>query len=209
LIEEVGRVRNVSRRGDGLRIEVEGRIVSGDISQGDSVAVNGVCLTVNGMDGSGFSADVVGETVRRTYLDRLRRGSPVQLERAVRAGDRLGGHIVQGHVDGIGVVAANRKDGTGRRLAVRFDTGLAQYFVEKGSVALDGASLTIAAVTNDRIEVALIPATLENTIFPSKRPGDPVHIEVDVIAKYVERYMEERETPGTTKIERFLENDHG
>ncbi|MBM3320108.1 MAG: riboflavin synthase [Candidatus Eisenbacteria bacterium] len=186
LIEEVGRIRRTARRGGALRLEIEASFGEG-LAIGESVAVSGVCLTVHEKGPGFFRADVVRETVERTYLGRLREGAPVNLERALRAGDRLGGHIVQGHVDGVGTIVSLRDEGEGKRMTIRHPDGLARYFVSKGSVALDGASLTIAAAKNGLLEVALVPFTLERTVFGRKRRGDPVHVEADVIGKYVER----------------------
>ncbi|MFH1680054.1 MAG: riboflavin synthase, partial [Candidatus Eisenbacteria bacterium] len=142
---------------------------------------------VSGKGPGYFRADAVRETVERTYLGRLRPGGSVNLERALRAGDRFGGHIVQGHVDGVGTIVSLRAERSGKRMIVRHPDGLAAYFVSKGSVALDGASLTIAAAGDGLLEIALVPLTLEKTVFGLKRRGDPVHVEADVVGKYVER----------------------
>jgi len=192
LIEEVGRVRVSLRRGGVLLLDVEGPVVSDRLSRGDSIAVSGVCLTVEEVRKGGFRAAVVGETESQTYLPRLRAGDPVNLERSLRLGDRLGGHLVQGHVDGVGKIASLRSAEKEIRMSVLFSSSIGKYIVEKGSVALDGVSLTVASVGRDSLEVALVPVTWEKTAFRKKRRGDPVHIEVDVMGKYVERMLGER-----------------
>lgn len=184
-----GRVAEV-RPGPGgavLRVAVP---FAGDLSEGDSVAVNGVCLTATGVDAEGFRADVMLESLRRSSLGDLAAGDRVNVELCVRPSDRLGGHIVQGHVDGVGVVAGLEADGFARRLRVApADPRLLRYVVEKGSIAVDGVSLTVSALGDDTFEVALIPETLERTSLGEAAPGDRVNLEVDVLAKYVERLM--------------------
>lgn len=189
IIEEVGRVAARRLRGESMEIDLSGGIVRDGLRQGDSVSVAGVCLTVKEVLSGGFRADVAPETRRRTYLGRLRPGDAVNLERALRAGDRLGGHLVQGHVDGVGSVAALRAEGEGKALLARVPGGLERYVVEKGSIALDGVSLTVAAVEGTTIRIALVPTTLEKTALGGKRPGDPLHVETDVIGKYVEKMV--------------------
>jgi riboflavin synthase len=190
LVEELGRVRGV-RRSDPARLEVACRDVLADATIGASVAVNGCCVTVVDVDEAGFAADLAPETLDRTTLGRLRPGDPVNLERPVRLTDRLGGHLVQGHVDGVGTVTARAADGTGSvRLSVGADAALLRHVVEKGSVTLDGVSLTVTAVDGHRFEVALIPHTLAVTTLATRQPGDGVNVETDVVAKYVERLLE-------------------
>ncbi len=154
---------------------------------GDSIAVNGVCLTVTSVDGAVFTADVMKETLDRSCLGALRPGSRVNLERAVRADQRLGGHIVQGHVDGTGVILSREPGANWETVRISLPADLARYMVEKGSVAVDGVSLTVVEAAADRFSVGLIPTTLGLTTLGGKQPGDPVNIEVDVIAKYVEK----------------------
>ena len=158
-------------------------------SLGDSVAINGVCLTVVAVDGDRLAFDAVPETLSRSSLGRLTAGSPVNLESALRAGDALGGHYVQGHVDGVGAVRTVEPEGDGRRIWFDAPTDLLRYVVEKGSIAIEGTSLTIAALDESGFAVALIPHTLEATTFGSLEAGDPVNLEVDVLAKYVERLL--------------------
>lgn len=189
LIEEMGRIRASRPRGSGLLLEIEASVVMEGLRTGDSVAVNGVCLTASRIETDFFAADMLEETRKRTYFDRLRAGAPVNLERPVRASDRMGGHFVQGHVDGVGEISAIRPAGNDRVVSVRYPSELARYFVEKGSVALDGISLTIARIDARMFDVALIPETFARTTMSIKRPGDPLHVEVDVIGKYVEKFL--------------------
>ncbi|MFI0416918.1 riboflavin synthase [Spongiactinospora sp. 9N601] len=187
IVEELGEVVAVEPRDGAARLSIRGATVSADAAYGASIAVNGVCLTVAGLDGDVFTADVMPETLRRSTLGGLGAGDRVNLERALRADGRLGGHIVQGHVDGTGVVLS-REPGTDWH-DVRFSLGddLERYVVEKGSIAIDGVSLTVTAVAPGEFAVALIPTTLRETTLGLRAPGEPVNLEVDVIAKYVER----------------------
>ncbi|WP_327045088.1 riboflavin synthase [Microbispora sp. NBC_01189] len=187
IVEELGEVVALESLGDSARLTVRGPVVTGDARHGDSIAVNGVCLTVAGAEGDSFTADVMKETLVRSALGALRPGSRVNLERAVRAGQRLGGHIVQGHVDGTGEVLSREPGEHWEVVRISLPAGLARYVVEKGSIAVDGVSLTVAAVTGDSFAVSLIPTTLELTTLGRKQPGEPVNLEVDVIAKYVEK----------------------
>ncbi len=192
IIEELGTVARVERHASGARIEVFADLVTDDIAMGDSIAVNGVCLTVVAANAGSFSADVSPETLDRTTLGSLRAGSPVNLERAATPATRLGGHIVQGHVDGCGTFVSAVPEGDFWTVRVGFPAALARYFVYKGSVAVEGISLTIAALADLHFDIAVIPKTWEVTNLSSLTPGDPVNIEADVIAKYVERMMEGR-----------------
>ena len=187
LVEELGRVE--SREGPRLRIAAAE--VLGDASIGDSIAVNGTCLTVVALGDGWWEADVVEETYSRTALGELAPGDPVNLERPVRAQDRLGGHVVQGHVDGVGRVVTLAPD-----LRVTVPHDLLRYVVEKGSITVDGVSLTVAAVHDDGLSVAVIPHTAEVTTLGRRREGDPVNLEVDITAKHVERLLEWY-TPGS------------
>jgi riboflavin synthase len=163
--------------------------VGDELSAGDSVAVNGVCLTATSASPEGFEADVMEETLRRTALGALAPGAQVNLELALRAADRLGGHFVQGHVDGVGTVVGLAEDGFSRVLEIEADTGLLRYVVEKGSIAVDGVSLTVSSLGDGAFCVSLIPETLERTTLGRAAPGDSVNLEVDVLAKYVERLV--------------------
>jgi len=187
IVEELGEVVALEPRGDSARLTVRGPVVTADARHGDSIAVNGVCLTVAGAEGDSFTADVMKETLDRSSLGALRPGSRVNLERAVRADQRLGGHIVQGHVDGTGEVLSREPGEHWEVVRLSLPANLARYVVEKGSIAVDGVSLTVAAVTDDTFSVSLIPTTLDLTTLGRKQPGEPVNLEVDVIAKYVEK----------------------
>ena len=186
LVAAKGTVESAERSGDGVRLTVATDL-AGELARGDSVAVNGVCLTAVDIGSGSFRADVVQETLERSSLGPLGEGDPVNLELPLRAGDRLGGHMVQGHVDGTGTIDSSGEDGFGRRLRVACGTELLRYIVEKGSVAVDGVSLTVASVDDEAFEIALIPETLERTTLGDAAPGRTVNLEVDILAKYVEK----------------------
>jgi len=186
LVAGTGTVEALSRDGGGMRIRVQSDLAA-DLGQGDSIAVNGVCLTAVDPDRAGFSADVMEETLRRSSLGPLSSGDAVNLELPLRAGDRLGGHVVQGHVDGLGTVESVREEGFSRVLRIAAPAETLRYVVEKGSIAADGVSLTVSAVDDDAFEVSLIPETLERTTLGNAAPGRTVNLEVDVLAKYVEK----------------------
>jgi riboflavin synthase len=188
LVQELGRVTAVRRSADGARLTVAGRVAH-DLAEGDSVAVNGVCLTAAAVDDGSFQADVMEETLRHSSLGAVRDGTPVNLELPLRASDRLGGHLVQGHVDGTGTVREVADDGFARRLRIEADPGLGRYLVARGSIAVDGISLTVAAVEGDEFTVSLVPETLERTNLGSAAAGQTVNLEVDVVAKYVEKLV--------------------
>lgn len=199
IIEEIGEVAAVDPRGDSAVLTVIASMIAGDLRHGASIAVNGVCLTVVGWtadDPARIDFDVMAETLKRSVIGSLQPGSTVNLERAARLDSRLDGHIVQGHVDGTGVLVS-RTPGDGWD-SVRFGlpAELARYVAEKGSIAVDGVSLTVIAVGDDWFEVGLIPETLRATTLGGKQPGDPVNLEVDVLAKYVERLLNTRSTHG-------------
>ncbi len=182
LVAGTGTVRSLR---DG-RLQVETPLAA-ELSGGDSIAVNGVCLTALAPSPEGFSADVMPETLRRSSLGPLGEGDEVNLELPLRAGDRLGGHVVQGHVDGTGTVEEVREEGFSRVVRITTPADLLRYVVEKGSIAVDGVSLTVSAVDDDAFEVSLIPETLERTTLGSAAPGRAVNLEVDLLAKYVEK----------------------
>jgi riboflavin synthase len=188
LIQDVGRIHSIDRDADGVRLHVES-LLRDEIAPGDSVAVNGVCLTARERASDGFGAEAMNQTLDVTTLGDLEAGSRVNLELALRAGDRLGGHIVQGHVDGVGEVVAVEEDGFARRLKVELPPGLPRYAIEKGSIALDGVSLTIADLGDSWLSVSLIPETMERTSLGEARPGRKINVECDVVAKHVERLM--------------------
>ena len=193
IVEELGEVVNVEHLADAARLIVRGPRVTTDIAHGDSIAVNGVCLTVTGTAAGTFTADVMAETLNRSSLGALEPGSPVNLERSLRVGDRLGGHMVQGHVDGMGTVLSRVRGEHWDVVRIAVPPGLARYLVEKGSVAVDGVSLTVSALggTPDEpwFEVSLIPTTLAATTLGGLPTGGRVNLEADVIGKYVERML--------------------
>lgn len=188
LVEDLGTVVAVDRTADGAVVTVESRLAE-QVGEGDSVAVNGVCLTATGISGTRLGFDVMHESLRRTSLADLDAGTRVNLELALRADARLGGHIMQGHVDGVGVVADVREDGFARVVTVEPAAELLRYIVEKGSIAVDGVSLTVSRVDDTSFDVSLIPETLERTTLGAAAPGRMVNLEVDVVAKYVEKLM--------------------
>lgn len=189
IIEELGHVRAIEQRGKDARIVIEASLVTEDAREGDSIAVNGVCLTAVDVQQGSFAADVSGETLDRSTLGRLGPGAPVNLERAVTPVTRLGGHIVQGHVDARGKFLSVTDHGGSWTARISYPREIARYLVFKGSVAVEGISLTIAALTDEYFEIAIIPKTWEVTNFSHLQPEDDVNIEVDVIAKYVERIL--------------------
>ena len=189
IIEELGQIVSIDRLEQGKRLIVSGNIVTGDLQNGESVAVNGVCLTALDVTPDSFAADVSPETLSRTTLGDLSVGSRVNLERAVTPSSRLGGHIVQGHVDGRGTFIGADDQGDFRTVRIGFPLEIAKYLVFKGSVAVDGISLTIASLADNYLEIAVIPKTWEATNLSTLNTGDAVNLEVDMIAKYVERLL--------------------
>ena len=190
IVEELGEVTSlIDGGGDSAVIAVRGPLVTSDARHGDSISVNGVCLTVIDNEDGVFTADVMGETLRRSSLGALKVGSEVNLERAALAGSRLGGHLVQGHVDGVSVLRAREPESEWEVLRFDLPAALSRYVVEKGSITVDGVSLTVMAVDDESFSVGLIPTTLKMTVLGSKAIGDPVNLEVDVIAKYVEKML--------------------
>jgi len=190
LIADVGSVESIDSGGEGARLRVRTEL-AGEIAEGDSVAVNGACLTAASVGDGAFEADVMNQTLANTSLGELEPGGAVNLELALRPADRMGGHMVQGHVDATGAVAAVAEDGIARRLAIETPEELRRYVVERGSVALDGVSLTVAALTETGFEVSLVPETLERTTLGDAEPGQIVNLEMDVLARYAERLMSE------------------
>jgi riboflavin synthase len=200
LIADRGALRSIVRDDRGATLEIATRL-SAELAEGDSIAVNGVCLTASRVNGESFEAEAINETLTRSALGALQAGAPVNLELPLRASDRLGGHIVQGHVDATGTVAQVRDEGISRVLEVEVEEGLRRYLVEKGSVALDGVSLTVSALTDDGFAVSLIPETVQRTGLGEVQVGAGVNVEVDVLAKHVERLMGSRvQTPSTEGV---------
>jgi riboflavin synthase len=189
IVEELGEIVALDRDGDSARLAVRGPLVVSDAVHGASIAVNGVCLTVTDVKDDVFTVDVMKETLDRSGLAALTPGSPVNLERPVRPADRLGGHIVQGHVDGVGHIVSREPGDRWDVVTIGLPADLARYVVDKGSITVDGISLTVVEARDDAFTVALIPTTLELTTLGRKRPGDVVNLEVDIVAKYVERLV--------------------
>ncbi|MGV9993451.1 riboflavin synthase [Streptomyces sp. NPDC003374] len=195
IVEELGEITAVEDLGDAARFRLRGPLVTGGARHGDSIAVNGVCLTVVEHEGDEFTADVMAETLKRSSLGALTVGSRVNLERPMAVGARLGGHIVQGHVDGTGTVLERTPSEHWEVVRISLPADLSRYVVEKGSITVDGISLTVVEAGPDYFTVSLIPTTLALTTLGLKQPGDPVNLEVDVVAKYVERMLGDR-VPG-------------
>ncbi|MDQ6604911.1 MAG: riboflavin synthase [Actinomycetota bacterium] len=189
LVSDLGRVISVARSADGVRLAVA-TALAGELSDGDSIAVNGVCLTATEIDGECFSTDVMNETLARSSLGGVDVGTEVNLELPLRAADRIGGHVVQGHVDGTGTIAASTDDGFARRVRIEAPDDVLRYVVEKGSIAVDGVSLTVAGIDDRSFTVSLIPETLQRTSLGRADGGTTVNLEVDVLAKYVERLIQ-------------------
>jgi riboflavin synthase len=189
IIEELGTVSAVEPAGESARLVVHGPLVTSDAAHGDSISVNGVCLTVTDVTGGAFTADVMRETLDRSSLGALRTGDLVNLERAATLSTRLGGHLVQGHVDGVARLESRDPAAEWETLRFSLPENLQRYVVEKGSITVDGVSLTVMAVDDESFSVGLIPTTLKMTVLGSKAVGDPVNLEVDVIAKYVEKML--------------------
>ncbi|MEE8375684.1 MAG: riboflavin synthase [Acidimicrobiia bacterium] len=192
IVEQIGSVSDITEHSDGRRLVLSGKGLV-DLSVGASIAVNGVCLTAVKVDGESVTVDVIGETLNRTNLSNVEPGENVNLEMPMRADGRFDGHIVQGHVDGAGVVTAITHDDRGTVMTIEPPPALMPYIIEKGSITVDGVSLTVASLTEESFSVALIPHTLEVTTLGLRKPGDTVNLENDVIAKYVERMLEARE----------------
>lgn len=189
IIEEIGYVKRINQQSRSAQIEIKADKVLGDVAVGDSIAVNGVCLTVVAFDSQHFTADVMPETVSKTNLRELKPGSPVNLERALQLGGRLGGHIVQGHVDAIGTIVEKQILEIAIIYRIATEPELLQYVVPKGSVAIDGISLTVVDVFQDSFTVSLIPHTAHETVLGEKKPGDRVNLESDIIGRYVKHLM--------------------
>jgi riboflavin synthase len=185
IVAELGEVAAIEYRGDAARLTIRGS--TDDVSAGESIAVNGVCLTVTGVIDGTFTADVMGETLDRSGLGALTAGAPVNLERSVRLADRLGGHLVQGHVDATGAIISRSPSAHWDQVRISLPATIARYVVLKGSIAVDGVSLTVSALGEGWFEVSLIPETLKRTTLGTRQPGEMVNLEADIIAKYVER----------------------
>ncbi len=189
IIEEVGTVQTVQHSGDNSFIEIKAEKILSDVHIGDSIAVNGVCLTVTVFNNNIFRADVMNETLNRSSLGSLKNGSPVNLERAMSANGRFGGHIVSGHIDGTGTISVIKNDGIAIWYTISTQPHIMRYIIEKGSVAIDGISLTVAKVTESSFSVSIIPHTAQQTILSYKKTGDIVNLENDIVGKYVEKLI--------------------
>lgn len=199
IIEEVGKVRSIRTAASSCVLTIGADVVLRDVHIGDSIAVNGTCLTVCSFDKGSFSADVMPETMRRTNLGLLKNGSPVNLERAMAADGRFGGHIVSGHIDGTGRLVSYRREDNAVWVTISADAGILRYIVEKGSIAIDGISLTAARVTDTDFAVSIIPHTGEETTLLHKQAGDLLNLECDIIAKYVEKLCGAQRSGGITE----------
>lgn len=189
IVEELGRVKDIVRGPKSIKLQIECAGIMEDVKLGDSIAVNGICLTVTSLGSSWFIADVMPETMRKTNLGSLTRQSQVNIERALRLSDRLGGHLVSGHIDGTGVITGKESEDNATWVSVAADKNILKYIVMKGSVALDGTSLTVAYVDDDRFKVSLIPLTAGVTTLGIKEAGDTVNIECDLVGKYIEKLL--------------------
>lgn len=189
IIEEVGEISSIQRIGPSIRLTVNARRVLQDIKAGDSIAVNGICLTAVEFTGSAFMADVMHETVSRTSLSQLRPGSPVNLERAMQLNGRFGGHIVTGHIDGTGTIVRIQRDSIAVWYTIKTDAAIMRYIIKKGSVAIDGISLTVADLSADNFRVSVIPHTLEHTALAAKKLNHMVNLENDCVGKYIEKLL--------------------
>ena len=212
LIEGLGEIKEVKRIGEGMILAVMPHFEASDIEIGESIAVNGVCLTVTGLKDNGFEADVSAETLACTTTGMLKQGDDVNLERALRVSDRLGGHFVSGHIDGLGRILKNEKVERSYRLRIGLEENLSRYTLEKGSIAIDGISLTINRCQNTYVEVNIIPQTSRETTILKKKVGDPVNVETDMIGKYVEKFFTQPEgsrTGSTSKIDEKMLTEYG
>ncbi|MDE6908978.1 MAG: riboflavin synthase [Lachnospiraceae bacterium] len=199
IIEEIGEILAVQRNADSMILTIKAEKILDDIQVGDSVATNGVCLTVVGIAGSSFQADVMHETMRRSALGKLKIGSRVNLERAMRADARFGGHMVSGHIDGTGSITDIRKDDNAVWYTIAAQPHILHYIIEKGSIAIDGISLTVAAVSKEDFSVSIIPHTLQQTTLARRRTGDLVNLENDMVGKYIEKFLTEGVQGGAQK----------
>lgn len=207
IIEETGEVQAIQRGAKSARLTIKGAVVLEDAGIGDSIAVNGVCLTVTGISGQTFTADVMAESMRRTALGTLTVGSRVNLERAMAANGRFGGHIVSGHIDGTGIIREMKREDNAVWVTVDADAGILRYIIEKGSIAIDGISLTVAYVDDTCFKVSVIPHTARETTLLSKSAGDRVNLENDVIGKYVEKLIRTADAPDKAAADSGLDAD--
>lgn len=189
IIEEIGKIKKIETIGPSARITISAKTILSDVHLGDSISVNGICLTVTSFGENYFVADIMNETIKRTSFHNMRIGTNVNLERAMKVDNRFGGHIVSGHIDGTGLIKSVEKQGNSTWYQISPPAKLLRYIVEKGSIAIDGTSLTVAYVDRESFKVSIIPHTSEATILSTKRSGDKVNLEVDIIGKYVEKLL--------------------
>ncbi|WMI80859.1 riboflavin synthase [Anaerotignum sp. MB30-C6] len=194
LIEEIGFIDKVISQNSGGQLIIQAKTIQDGTKLGDSIAVNGVCLTVTNLTKTSFTADVMPETLKRSNLGKLQKGSPVHLERAMAANGRFGGHMVSGHIDGLGTISAKKQEGNATRLYIATHKTLLHQIIEKGSIAIDGVSLTVISVDKEQFSVGIIPHTSTQTILLDKKVGDEVNLETDIIAKYIQRFFESNES---------------
>jgi riboflavin synthase len=199
LVEEKGKLISLRRGADSAHLKIGARLVMSGMQTGDSIAVNGVCLTVTTFDEGAFTADVMAETLAKTNLGELQAGDRVNLERAMRLGDRLGGHLVSGHIDGVGTIIKKERHDIATLITVAAPPAVMRYIIKKGSVAVDGTSLTVVDFNEDSFQVSLIPHTAHATVLGEKKPGDRVNLEGDMIGKYVERWLGARQREESEK----------
>jgi riboflavin synthase len=192
IVEELGTVAKVETLADSIRLQIKGDLVSSDLSQGESIAVNGVCLTAAELTSDGFIADVMLETLNRSSLSGIAQGDKVNLERAMSGTGRFGGHVVQGHVDGVAEIISREPSANWEVVKVRIPAELSKYVVHKGSITFDGVSLTVNDITDDTVSLSLIPETLRLTTLGSKKVGDKLNVEADILAKHIEKLIEAR-----------------
>ncbi|TLS35647.1 riboflavin synthase [Pseudalkalibacillus caeni] len=209
IVEEIGSVNHIDKTGEAIQLAVGADRILRDVKLGDSISVNGVCLTVTDFTSNQFSVDVMPETFRATSLRDLKVGGNVNLERAMAANGRFGGHFVSGHIDGTGTIIRKEPSQNAVYYDIKLDEELIRYMALKGSVAVDGTSLTIFGVTNDAITISLIPHTLSETILGNKEPGDIVNIECDMLAKYMERFLERRLQDNPSTLSSAFLEEHG
>ncbi|WP_421920807.1 riboflavin synthase [Marinifilum sp.] len=201
LIEEIGQIKAIKQGAKSIRLSIAASKIMDDVKLGDSIATNGICLTVVSFDTAGFTADVMPETMNRTNFGSLGLGSKVNLERAVRVGDRLGGHMVSGHVDGLGEILGQEKDDNAIWVSIAAPKNILKYVIEKGSIAIDGISLTVAYVDDKVFKVSIIPLTQDDTTLVAKKVGEKVNLECDMTAKYIEKFMFHREEEKSQKTD--------